>query len=122
MEKKRMTEQEAADKAKAMADANTAAIEQARQEGHAEAGMIVDLCMLAGRPELTAGFLGEKKSANQVRKELMAAKAKSQDGQELNTGIMPGADTGAKPGSNSQGKAKPWGEVLSALGFKKRGN
>lgn len=115
-----METQNAADAARIAAEAEahlTTAIANAKHEGYADAGLIVDLCALSGRMDLAAGFLSEKKSADVVRKELIAAKAKGQVGTELNTSVMPGADASGK--DKSFGKAKPWGEVLSALGFKK---
>lgn len=90
-----------------------------RESGYAEASQVVDLCILAGQPGLITKFIGEKKPSADVRKELIAAKAASQAGTEINPGVMPGVDAAAS-GGQSQGKAKPWGEVLSALGFKKK--
>jgi signal peptide peptidase SppA len=95
-----------------------ALVAAAREAGLAEAGVIADLCAIAGMPGKAAGFIGEKKSADQVRKELLAAKVDSQKGTELSTSVMPGAD--AKVPDETQGKAKPWGDVLKALGIGKK--
>ena len=87
---------------------------QARTDGFTDAAQIVDLCAIAGMPNLAAGFIGEKKSSAEVRKALLDAKAAGQT-EELNTTLMPGADA-----KSAQGNAKPWSEVLTGLGFKKK--
>ena len=96
-----------------------ALVTKARTEGFAEAGMIADLCAIAGKPELAVKFIGEKKTTDQVRAELLAARVK-QDGLEVDPSVMPGADTGTeKP--KVEGKAKPWGAIFKSLGIKTKG-
>ncbi len=93
-------------------------IATAKDEGYAGAAEVIDLCMIAGQPGKIAGFVAAKKSAADVRKELIAVRSGS-EGAELNTTLMPGTDTGSKP-SNQNGKARPWKEVLSALGLARK--
>lgn len=96
-----------------------AMVAQARTEGFSAAAEIVDLCAIAGTPVKAAQFIQEKKTVAQVRESLLAARVETQKGTELNTSVMPGVDAKATP--ETQGKAKPWGEILSALGIKKGG-
>jgi len=88
----------------------------AREDARAEIGSIVDMCAIAGKPELVAQFIASKTSAEDVRKQLLAAKV-AENGPDLNSSVMPGADA-AKPAAN-QGKAKPWKEVIAALSGRK---
>ena len=64
---------------------------QARGEGAAEAGLIAELCTLAGMPERTADMLAKGLSADAVRRELLTLKA-AQDA-EVHNYVLPG--TGA---------------------------
>jgi signal peptide peptidase SppA len=93
-----------------------AMVAKAREAGFAEAGVIADLCAIAGQPGKVVQFISEKKNAEQVRKDLLAAKVEEQKGTELNTAVMPGSDAAAA--ETTQGKAKPWGDVLKALGIR----
>ncbi len=52
----------------------------ARGAGYAEAQEIAELCQLAGRTDLAAGFIGEKKTAAEVRQALTAARAAATGG------------------------------------------
>ena len=65
----------------------------ARGEGAAEAGLIAELCTLAGMPERTAEMLAKGLSADAVRCELLTLKA-AQDA-EVHNHVLPGAGTGA---------------------------
>ena len=65
---------------------------QARGEGAAEAGLIAELCTLAGMPERTAEMLAKGLSADAVRCELLTLKA-AQDA-EVQSHVLPGAGTG----------------------------
>ena len=65
----------------------------ARGEGTAEAGLIAELCTLAGMPERTAEMLAKGVSADAVRRELLTLKA-AQDA-EVHNHVLPGAGTGA---------------------------
>ena len=97
------TEPEAADTAPAPAaapDPNSAEVvdldavrTEARGEGAAEAGLIAELCALAGMPEHTADMLAKGLSADAVRRELLTLKA-AQDA-EVHNHVLPGAGTGA---------------------------
>ena len=66
---------------------------EARGEGAAEAGLIAELCTLAGMPERTADMLAKGLSADAVRRELLTLKA-AQDA-EVHNHVLPGAGTGA---------------------------
>ena len=65
---------------------------EARGEGAAEAGLIAELCTLAGMPERTAEMLAKGLSADAVRCELLTLKA-AQDA-EVQSHVLPGAGTG----------------------------
>ena len=65
---------------------------EARGEGAAEAGLIADLCTLAGMPERTADMLAKGLSADAVRRKLLTLKA-AQDA-EVHNHVLPGAGTG----------------------------
>ena len=97
------TEPEAADRAPApeppapvAAEPTTAEavdLDAVRAEGTAEAGLIAELCTLAGMPERTADMLAKGLSADAVRRELLTLKA-AQDA-EVHNHVLPGAGTGA---------------------------
>lgn len=95
-----------------------AMIAKAKTEGFGDAAQIVDLCMIAGTPDLAAGFITEKKSLADVQGALLKNRADAQSKTLVNTSSMPGADT--KTGKEGAGTAEPWGKVLSALGIKRR--
>jgi signal peptide peptidase SppA len=92
-----------------------AIVAQAKLDGLGQASEIADLCAIAGKPEMAAAFISEKKSVADVRNHLLAAKAKQAD---LSTGVMPGVD--AAVAAKQFGTAKPWGDVLAKLGMKGR--
>ena len=66
---------------------------EARGEGAAEAGLIAELCTLAGMPERTADMLAKGLSADAVRRELLILKAGADA--EVRSHVLPGAGTGA---------------------------
>ena len=66
---------------------------EARGEGAAEAGLIAELCTLAGMPERTADMLAKGLSADAVRRELLTLKAGADA--EVHNHVLPGAGTGA---------------------------
>ena len=68
----------------------------------AHARAVVDLCRLAGKPELAAGFLAEDASLEAVRAALLAARA--EEAPEIDPRH---AQPGRKP------VASPWGEVIA---------
>ena len=68
-------------------------LDAARAQGTAEAGLIAELCTLAGMPERTADMLAKGLSADAVRRELLTLKA-AQDA-EVHNHVLPGAGTGA---------------------------
>ena len=68
-------------------------LDAVRAEGMAEAGLIAELCTLAGMPERTAEMLAKGLSADAVRRELLTLKA-AQDA-EVHNHVLPGAGTGA---------------------------
>ena len=65
---------------------------EARGEGAAEAGLIAELCTLAGMPERTADMLAKGLSADEVRRELLNLKAGADA--EVHNHVLPGAGTG----------------------------
>ena len=65
---------------------------EARGEGTAEAGLIAELCTLAGMPERTADMLAKGLSADEVRRELLNLKAGADA--EVHNHVLPGAGTG----------------------------
>lgn len=91
--------------------------EQAKKEAQANVAMINDLCALAGKPELVAGFIGAGKSSAQVRTELLKLKADAQTETDLNSGIMPGADADTA----GKQKATAWNKVCASLGIRTKG-
>ena len=62
---------------------------EARGEGAAEAGLIAELCTLAGMPERTADMLAKGLSADEVRRELLTLKAGADA--EVQSHVLPGA-------------------------------
>ena len=62
-----------------------------------EAGTIVDLCALAGMPDLAGGFIAKGMDSASVRKDLMARRA---SGLEVHSQVMPGDGTRMQPGQN----------------------
>jgi len=71
---------------------NIIALDTARAEGHdqghAAAGEIAQLCDIAGRSDLTAGYLGKKLSAAAVRDDLVKQRADADD--KLSTSTLHG--------------------------------
>ena len=65
---------------------------EARGEGAAEAGLIAELCTLAGMPERTADMLAKGLSADAVRRELLNLKAGADA--EVHNHVLPGTGTG----------------------------
>jgi len=70
-----------------------AARSEARGEAAAEAGLIAELCTLAGMPERTAEMLARGLSSDAVRRELLTCKAGADA--EVRSHVLPGAGTGA---------------------------
>ena len=66
---------------------------EARGEGAAEAGLIAELCALAGMPERAAEMIARGMSADESRRELLNLKA-GEDA-EVHNHVLPGAGTGA---------------------------
>ena len=62
---------------------------EARGEGAAEAGLIAELCTLAGMPGRTADMLAKGISADAVRRELLNLKAGADE--EVRSHVLPGA-------------------------------
>ena len=73
-----------------------------RADAMAHARAVVDLCALAGLPQMAGRFLAENASVEEVRAALLAARAEA--GPEIDPRhAQPGRATGAKP----------WGEVIN---------
>ena len=80
---------------------------RAQAIGHARA--VVDLCRLAGHPQMAGRFLEEDASLDEVRAALLAAKAEAEP--EI-------APHHSQPGRSSA--ARPWGEIVART-FKLKG-
>ena len=66
-----------------------------------EAQAIVDLCALAGLPNLACGFIAQGTTADAVRKELLAKRAQGgSNSQEIQSQVMPGDGTRMQPSQN----------------------
>jgi len=80
-----------------------------RHETMAYARTVVDLCRLAGQPQMAAGFLSAEASLADIRKALIDARAA--DDPDISS-------THPQPGPTPQ--AKPWGDVIART-FKRKG-
>ena len=96
----------AAPDASAMAAPDTAAI---RAEVIAHARAVIDLCRLAGQPQIAGRFLEQDASLDAVRAQLLAAKA------ETEPQINPHHP---QPGRSST--TRPWGDVIART-FRQKG-
>jgi len=98
------------DPASTVATANTAPDASAiRAEAIAHARSVIDLCRLAGQPQMAGRFLEEDASIEAVRAKLLAAKAEAEP-QITSHHPQPG------PGPS----ARPWGDVIART-FKLKG-
>ena len=75
----------------------------------AQAKAVVDLCGLAGQPQMAAGFLEQDSSLEAVRATLLEARANSEP--DISA-------THPQPGPGPA--AKPWGDVIART-FKRKG-
>ncbi len=80
-----------------------------RSEAMTYAKTVVDLCRLAGQPQMAAGFLNSESSLEDIRKALIDARAA--DDPDISS-------THPQPGPAPQ--AKPWGDVIART-FKRKG-
>ena len=80
-----------------------------RAEAMTYAKTVVDLCRLAGQPQMAASFLTAETSLEDIRKTLIDAKAASEP--DISS-------THPQPGPTPQ--AKPWGDVIART-FKRKG-
>lgn len=80
-----------------------------RSEAMTYAKTVVDLCRLAGQPQMAAGFLNSETSLEDIRKALIDARA--DDDPDISS-------THPQPGPAPQ--AKPWGDVIART-FKRKG-
>lgn len=80
-----------------------------RAEALAHAKAVVDLCRLAGQPQMAAGFLEREICLDDVRKALLEARATADP--EI---------TAAHPQPGPGSAAKPWGDVIART-FKRKG-
>ncbi|ALI55977.1 head maturation protease, ClpP-related [Celeribacter marinus] len=92
--------------AKASARPDVSAI---RAEAIAHAGAVIDLCRLAGQPQMAGRFLEEDASLDAVRAQLLAAKAEA---------VPQITSHHPQPGPNPT--ARPWGDVIART-FKLKG-
>ena len=65
---------------------------EARGEGAAEAGLIAELCTLAGMPERAADMIARGIAADEARRELLSLRAGAEA--EVRNHVLPGAGTG----------------------------
>ncbi len=80
-----------------------------RTEAMTYAKMVVDLCRLAGQPQMAASFLSSEASLEDIRKVLIDAKAANDP--DISS-------SHPQPGPTPQ--AKPWGDVIART-FKRKG-
>ncbi len=93
-----------------VAAANTAPDASAiRADAIAQACAVIDLCRLAGQPQMAGRFLEEDASLDEVRATLLAAKAEAEP--EINSHHQ-------QPGPNPT--TRPWGEIVART-FKLKG-
>jgi len=140
-EQKAITEKALADAARVAALAGTAGIQgqallgvptaaeiealevKAREDGFAagfaQAGVIADMCAIAGNPGAAADFIRQKKAVKDVGVELLAAKVAEDAKTALDSAVNPADQTGAKDKdaqlAKDFGAAKPWSEVANQL-------
>jgi len=83
-----------------------AQVSAARESGTAEASAIVELCTIAGRPELAAQFLANKFTRAKASEELLKLRA-AESGPDTASHILPdaGTSTEAKPSQSAVVKA-----------------
>jgi len=80
-----------------------------RNEAMGYAKAVVDLCRLAGQPQLAASFLTAESSLEDIRKTLIDARAASEP--EI---------TSSHPQPGGSSEANPWGDVIART-FKRKG-
>lgn len=83
----------------AQAGAEVVSLDAARGEGYAEAAEIIELCNLAGRADMAAQFVADKKTAAEVRQLLMEAKA-ANAGAEVSSAIGGGNGAASDPANS----------------------
>lgn len=81
------------------AGAEVVDLNAARGEGYAEAAEIVELCELAGRADMAAQFVADKKTSAEVRQLLMEAKA-ANAGAEVSAAIGGGNGAASDPANS----------------------
>jgi len=69
---------------------NVVDLDAARGEGYAHAGEVAELCALAGRPDLTSGYLTARKPAAEVRQDLARRRAEGEQ-ETIVSAVTPGA-------------------------------
>ena len=80
-----------------------------RAEAVAEARAVLDLCTLAGRPEMASGFLEAGTPLAEIRQRLLAARAEAEP--EISA---------SHPQPGHAAAAKPWGDVIART-FRRKG-
>lgn len=107
-----------ADTAKpAEATATVVDLDAARKEGEAQAlayvREVTDLCAMVGKPEMAADFIAKKVKPEDVRANLLAAKASQTDANTVSGHNQPG--TGAQAGDHG------WSKIVAGLGAGRTG-
>lgn len=79
-------------------ESNVVALDAARSDGEqrarAHASQVIELCGLAGKPNLAGGFIAAGKPIDDVRTALLAAKAAEGDAAGIDNSTRPGTGTG----------------------------
>ena len=91
-------------------------VTEARNGGFAEAGLIADMCAIAGSTKAT-DYIRQKKTVKDVTAELLAEKVAADAKTAIDSSVN------VKPakkdeGATAFGTPKPWGEITSAIGGK----
>jgi len=96
-------------------------IAAARPEALAYAADVAEYCVLAGMPAKIAGFLRASTSIEDVRKELMTARAASDSEEKIHSHVLPesGTETG-KPAAKTNVEESPIVRAASALAGKEK--
>ena len=110
-----MAENEAVEVTQATAAALKTTAENASAETRAEAANIAAMCSLAGRADLTGGFITAKKTVTEVGAELMRIKAEEAKASDLDTGVTPGKQ--GKSGADAS-QSFDWRQVCKSVGIR----
>jgi len=88
-------------------------VSEARASGIAEAGLIADMCALAGTPEKAADFFRQKKTVAEVTSALLADKVAA-DAKVVDAAVNVNPAK-ASAETTEFGTAKPWSEIAAQI-------